>query len=56
MPADGITLPLKRGTSARPPAAARRLGYINHWRKGHDHYRIKSRADESGKVAGSRNR
>jgi hypothetical protein len=56
MPADGITLPLKRGTSARPAAAARRLGYINHWRKGHDRYRIKSRADESGKVAGSRNR
>jgi len=29
MPADGITLPLKGGTSARPAGAARRLGYIN---------------------------
>src|SRR5262249_43258222 len=56
MPADGITLPLKRETSARPAAAARRLGYINHWRKGHDRYHIKSRADERGKMAGSRNR
>ena len=30
MPADGISLPPKRGTSARPAGAARRLGYINH--------------------------
>jgi hypothetical protein len=29
MPADGISLPPKRGTSARPAGAARRLGYIN---------------------------
>jgi len=30
MPADGISLPPKGGTSARPTGAARRLGYINH--------------------------
>src|SRR5262249_59213937 len=31
MPADSINLPPgKRGTSARPAVAARRLGYINH--------------------------
>jgi hypothetical protein len=30
MPADGISLPPKRGTSARPAGAARRLGYIHH--------------------------
>jgi len=30
MPADGISLPPKRRTSARPAGAARRLGYINH--------------------------
>ena len=29
MPADSITLPLKRGTSARPAGAARTLGYLN---------------------------
>jgi hypothetical protein len=29
MPADGISLPPKKGTSARPAGAARRLGYIN---------------------------
>src|SRR5262245_33823276 len=30
MPADGISLPLKKaGTSARPAGATRRLGYIN---------------------------
>jgi hypothetical protein len=38
MPADGISLPPKKGTSARPAAAARTLGYINGatGRKGHD--------------------
>src|SRR6266540_7118255 len=31
MPADGISLPPKKGgTSARPAGPARRLGYINH--------------------------
>src|SRR5262245_47726973 len=30
MPADGISLPPKRGISARPAGAARRLGYISH--------------------------
>ena len=31
MPADGISLPLKKaGTSARPAGSARRLGYIHH--------------------------
>ena len=29
MPADGISLPPKKGTSARPLGAARRLSYIN---------------------------
>ena len=40
MPADGISLPLKRGTSARSPLGqARRLGYINYAteRKGAPH-------------------
>jgi hypothetical protein len=38
MPADGISLPPKKGTSARPAGAARMLGYINRatGRKGHD--------------------
>jgi hypothetical protein len=30
MPADGINLPPKKGTSACPAGPARRLGYINH--------------------------
>src|SRR5262249_61837142 len=34
MPADGISLPPKKGTSARPAGAARRLDYIKHTRLG----------------------
>jgi len=36
MPADGTSLPAKRGTSARPAGPARSSGYLNHstWRKG----------------------
>jgi hypothetical protein len=38
MPADGISLAAKKGTSARPAGAARTLGYINGatGQKGHD--------------------
>jgi len=51
MSADGISMPVKKGTSACPAEPARRLGYINHaiGRKGHD--RLWHEADMARQVA-----
>src|SRR5262245_10162132 len=40
MPADGISMPTKKGTSACPAGPARRLGYINHATGGRGHDRL----------------
>jgi hypothetical protein len=53
MPADGITLPLKGGTSARPAGAARRLGYITKRIGGRGHDRLWHSSTDPG-IAASR--